>query len=132
MLTPTQRSRYPAECVGSGRDFASIQLGAGACPSSQPRIPLRRHWLLVDSERLPIGISHGQNPIRLPLRISRRLKAAYPGDEETQVSHETIYQSWLIQGKGAERQELWCCPRALGSQEESGVKLANCSSWSPR
>lgn len=58
--------------------------------------------------------------------------AAYPGDEETQVSHETIYKPLLIQGKGARRQGLWCCLRAMGSHEESGVNLANCSSWSGR
>ena len=57
---------------------------------------------------------------------------AYPGDEETRVSHETIYQSLFIQDKGALRKELCRRLRALGSQEESGVKLANCSSWSGR
>lgn len=57
---------------------------------------------------------------------------AYPGDEETQVSHETIYQSLLIHGKGAQRKEPWRCLRALGSQEESGVNPYNYSLWSPR
>ena len=97
-----------------------------------PRVPLTRHWLFVDSERLSIGISHGQSPIRLPLRISRWLMDAYPGDEETRVSHETIYQSLFIQGKGALRKELCRCVQTLGSQEESGVNPANWSSWSGR
>ena len=57
---------------------------------------------------------------------------AYPGDEETRVSYETIYQLLLVQGKGALRKELCRCLRALGSQEESGAQLANCSSWSGR
>lgn len=57
---------------------------------------------------------------------------AYPGDEETRVSHETIYQSLLIQGRGALRKELCRCLQTQGSQEESGVNLANCSSWSGR
>jgi IS30 family transposase len=46
-----------------------------------------------------------------PLQISRWLVSAYPGDEEMRVSHETIYQSLFIQGRGALRKELWRCLR---------------------
>jgi IS30 family transposase len=46
-----------------------------------------------------------------PLQISRWLVVAYPDDEEMRVSHETIYQSLFIQGKGALRKELWRCLR---------------------
>jgi len=46
-----------------------------------------------------------------PLQISRWLLEAYPDDEEMRVSHETIYQSLFIQGKGALRKELWRCLR---------------------
>ena len=46
-----------------------------------------------------------------PLQISRWLREQYPGDEEMRVSHETIYQSLFIQGKGALRKELWRCLR---------------------
>ena len=48
---------------------------------------------------------------RSPLQISRWLVVAYPGDEEMRVSHETIYQSLFIQGKGALRTELSRCLR---------------------
>ncbi|MCH8972116.1 MAG: IS30 family transposase [Acidobacteria bacterium] len=46
-----------------------------------------------------------------PRQISRWLVEAYPSDEEMRVSHETIYQSLFIQGKGALRKELWRCLR---------------------
>jgi len=46
-----------------------------------------------------------------PLQISRWLESAYPDDEEMRVSHETIYQSLFIQGKGALRRELAQCLR---------------------
>ncbi len=46
-----------------------------------------------------------------PRQISRWLIDAYPSDEEMRVSHETIYQSLFIQGKGALRKELWRCLR---------------------
>ena len=42
-----------------------------------------------------------------PGQISRWLVRAYPDDEEMRVSHETIYQSLFVQGRGALRKELW-------------------------
>jgi IS30 family transposase len=42
-----------------------------------------------------------------PTQISRWLIEAYPDDEEMRVSHETIYQSLFVQGRGALRKELW-------------------------
>ena len=42
-----------------------------------------------------------------PSQISRWLARAYPDDEEMRVSHETIYQSLYVQGRGALRKELW-------------------------
>ena len=41
-----------------------------------------------------------------PQQISRWLRRTYPWDEEMQVSHETIYLSLFIQGRGALRREL--------------------------
>jgi len=42
-----------------------------------------------------------------PTQISGWLVVAYPDDEEMRVSHETIYQSLYVQGRGALRKELW-------------------------
>lgn len=46
-----------------------------------------------------------------PVQISRWLVVAYADDEEMRVSHETIYQSLFVQGRGALRKELWRCLR---------------------
>ncbi|MEA2000578.1 MAG: IS30 family transposase [Actinomycetota bacterium] len=46
-----------------------------------------------------------------PRQISKWLIEAYPEDEGMRVSHETIYQSLFIQGRGALRKELWRCLR---------------------
>ncbi len=46
-----------------------------------------------------------------PVQISDWLIEAYPDNEEMRVSHETIYQSLFIQGKGTLRKELWRCLR---------------------
>jgi IS30 family transposase len=42
-----------------------------------------------------------------PAQISLWLESEYADDEEMQVSHETIYQSLYVQGRGALRTELW-------------------------
>jgi transposase, IS30 family len=41
-----------------------------------------------------------------PEQISKRLVAEFPGRPEMRVSHETIYQSIYVQGRGALRREL--------------------------
>ena len=42
-----------------------------------------------------------------PAQISLWLESEYSEDEEMRVSHETIYQSLYVQGRGALRTELW-------------------------
>jgi len=46
-----------------------------------------------------------------PMEISRRLRLEHPGDPQMQVSHETIYQSLYVQGRGELRRELTRCLR---------------------
>jgi IS30 family transposase len=42
-----------------------------------------------------------------PAQVLLWLTSEYPDDQEMQVSHETIYQSLYVQGRGALRKELW-------------------------
>jgi IS30 family transposase len=46
-----------------------------------------------------------------PQQISARLRAEHPDDRELQISHETIYQSLYVQGRGLLRRELAACLR---------------------
>lgn len=46
-----------------------------------------------------------------PEQISRELRQRFPDDAAMQVSHETIYQSLYVQGRGALRRELAVCLR---------------------
>ena len=46
-----------------------------------------------------------------PQQVVLWLKRTYPDDQEMQVSHETIYLSLFVQGKGALRRELTECLR---------------------
>ena len=41
-----------------------------------------------------------------PQQIARRLRLDFPGDATMRISHEAIYQSLYVQGRGALRREL--------------------------
>jgi IS30 family transposase len=47
-----------------------------------------------------------------PEQIAHRLRIDYPEDPAMRISHEAIYQSLYIQGRGALRQELTACLRS--------------------
>jgi IS30 family transposase len=47
-----------------------------------------------------------------PEQIARRLEMDYPEDKTMRISHEAIYQSLYVQGRGALRQELTACLRS--------------------
>ncbi len=51
-----------------------------------------------------------------PGQIARRLRLEYPHDEAMRVSHETIYQSLFVQGRGELRRELSRCLRTGRAQ----------------
>jgi IS30 family transposase len=46
-----------------------------------------------------------------PQQISRRLRLDFPDDERMRISHEAVYQSLYVQGRGALRRELTACLR---------------------
>src|SRR5690625_1277335 len=46
-----------------------------------------------------------------PEQISARLKIDFPDDESMRISHEAIYQSLFIEGRGALKRELVACLR---------------------
>lgn len=46
-----------------------------------------------------------------PEQISSRLRLDFPEDESMRVSHEAIYQSLYVQGRGALKRELTACLR---------------------
>jgi IS30 family transposase len=46
-----------------------------------------------------------------PEQIAARLRVDFPDDESMRISHEAIYQSLYVQGRGALRRELTACLR---------------------
>jgi IS30 family transposase len=68
-----------------------------------------------------------------PQQISHRLRMDFPDDESMRISHEAIYQSLFIQGRGALKRELVAClrtgralrvPRARSRQTRSRPRHA--------
>jgi IS30 family transposase len=62
---------------------------------------------LTECPRLRVAVETKLGLWWSPSQISRWLVRQYPDDEEMRVSHETIYQSLFVQGRGMLRKELW-------------------------
>jgi IS30 family transposase len=65
-----------------------------------------------------IGRRHGRRKDRRwakswsPEQIAGRLRLDFPDDDSMRISHEAIYQSLYVQGRGALRRELTACLRS--------------------
>ena len=65
-----------------------------------------------------IGRRHGRRKDRRwakswsPEQIANRLRLDFPDDDSMRISHEAIYQSLYVQGRGALRRELTACLRS--------------------
>ena len=66
----------------------------------------------LGSGRLHEEVAHRLQELWSPDEIARRLPLEYPDDLEMRVSHETIYQSLFVQGRGELRRELARCLRS--------------------
>jgi IS30 family transposase len=58
-----------------------------------------------------------------PEEIARRLRAEFPDDPMMWVSHETIYQSLFVQGRGELRRELSRCLRSGRAERKPHGRL---------
>ncbi len=60
-----------------------------------------------------------------PEQISQRLKVDFPDDESMRISHEAIYQSLFIEGRGALKRELVTCLRTGRALREPRARSQN-------
>jgi IS30 family transposase len=67
--------------------------------------------LLAANDRLREHVQQRLYDKDSPEQISWRLLLDFPAEEEMRISHETIYQSLYVQGRGALRRELTACLR---------------------
>jgi transposase, IS30 family len=94
--------------VNGGRD-AYRAWRADRRAFEQARRPKRRR--LVECPRLAAYVTAKLELRWSPPQIAARLIVDHPDDVEMRVSHETIYQSLFIQGRGGLRKELTACLR---------------------
>jgi len=66
---------------------------------------------LAVNQRLHDEVQRQLKLKRSPEQVTARLRLEFPDDPEMWVSHETIYQSIYVQGRGALRKELATCLR---------------------
>ena len=105
------RRPKPARLTGDQRlrDYVEERLAgkvtlADGSPVAGPRVPFT-------------GRKHGPRKSRRwgkawsPEQISNRLKLDFPDDQSMRISHEAIYQSLYVQGRGALKRELIACLR---------------------
>jgi transposase, IS30 family len=76
------------------------------------RAARRPQWTKLETNpRLAGYVIEQLQQLWSPEQIARRLIEEFPDDVEMRVSHETIYQSLYVQGRGALRKELAQCLR---------------------
>jgi IS30 family transposase len=77
----------------------------------EQRLARARSSRLVGNTQLHAEVAARLKSKHSPEQISQRLRADFPDDPEMWVSHETIYRSLYVQGKGELKRELTRCLR---------------------
>lgn len=93
--------------VGARDSYAPMAAHRGAAERARRPKPTR----LASNSGLCARVIEDLRHLWSPEQISGRLKVEFPDDPEMQVSHETIYKSLFIQGRGELRRELTRCLR---------------------
>ncbi len=70
----------------------------------------------LDDPRLAGRVSAMLEELASPEQIAGRLRVEFPDESEMWVSHETIYKSLYVQGRGELRRELAACLRSGRAQ----------------
>jgi IS30 family transposase len=74
--------------------------------------------------RLLAEVTHQLKGLWSPQEIAGRLRLDFPSEPEMRVSHETIYQSLFVQGRGELRRELARCLRSGRTTRRSQGRVA--------
>ncbi|PZP11017.1 MAG: IS30 family transposase [Sphingomonas hengshuiensis] len=95
----------------SGRSAAGGYCALTAQAYSDRRARRPKAGKLAVSEKLHDEVQARLLDEHSPKQIAKRLVLDFPDDVEMRVSHETIYTSIYVQGKGSLRRELHTCLR---------------------
>jgi transposase, IS30 family len=109
--------------LGLGRATSTVSREVGARGGRQGYQPFAAHELawraarrpkpfrLADPSPLLARVTRDLERLWSPQQIRHRLRLEFPDSPEMWVSHETIYQSLFVQGRGELRRELAACLR---------------------
>jgi transposase, IS30 family len=92
---------------GGRRRYRALKADRGA----EKRALRPKRAKLSQCRRLRGAVERKLEALWSPQQISSWLAETYPDNPEMQVSHETIYQSLFVQGRGTLRKELHTCLR---------------------
>jgi len=132
--------------LAEGRSLRQIAAGLGRSPSTISREVAanggRQRYRAFAAERSACFRARRPKPAKLatnprlraavaaklrlcwsPQQIASWLRVTFPDDPDMQVSHETIYQSLFVQGRGALRKELAACLRTGRAQRRPRSRL---------
>jgi IS30 family transposase len=104
------RHRFGASRHG-GWETKPRYRATGAQARTQDRARRPKAGKLALNEKLRDEVQTRLKDEHSPEQIARRLRLDFPDDAEMRVSHETIYQSIYVQGRGNLRRELHTCLR---------------------
>lgn len=104
------RHRFGANWHG-GWETKPRYRATGAQARTQGRARRPKPGKLALNEKLRDEVQTRLDDEHSPEQIARRLRLDFPDDAEMRVSHETIYQSIYVQGRGNLRRELHTCLR---------------------
>jgi IS30 family transposase len=99
-VRPDGQRRRPHYRAAKAQDRAEQQARRPK-PAKLVLHPALRNWVADKLEHLQWS----------PEQIARRLRLEFPDDESMRISHEAIYESLYVQGKGELRRELTRCLR---------------------
>jgi len=95
----------------SGRDAVVEYRAVLAQRRSEFRARRPKAGKLAGNDRLRGEVQNRLREGHSPQQIAHRLRLDFPDDAEMRVSHETIYRSLYVQGRGSLRRELHTCLR---------------------
>lgn len=134
--------KWPAPSAGSRQTVTRVLFGPGKLESRQFEwTPAPSHLSLAEREEISLGARRPKIPKLAagplcsqvsswleewwsPEEIARRLRIDFPDDATMWVSHETIYQSLFVQGRGDLRGELSRCLRTGRAQRRPRGRTA--------
>lgn len=128
-------SMFSAVAARIGFTVSTVSREVGGVKGRAAYRPVAGHQRALDRSRRPKATKLAMNPMLCarviedptalwsPDQIARRLRVDHPDDETMRVSHETIYKSIYVQGRGELRRELAACLRTGRAQRQPRGRL---------